>query len=137
MNVEAARVAAFNAVSAAAATITPVPPIDWPNRNLIDYSKQVDPYLGVDFIVGRSLQKSLGTADRLVRYFGQISIIVCIKEGGGTATPTVMLDKLILGLGMKSFSGLNTEAATPLRPVLEKGWHVQPLVVPCWFDDVL
>lgn len=137
MNLEQARAAAYTAFEAAVGTISPVPPIQWPNREGIDRSQQTAPYVALDFVIGRSVQKSLGTSNRTVRYVGMLAILVCVKEGAGLATPTQMLDKLILGLSLKNFSGLQFESAYPQRPTLEDGWHIQPLAVPFYFDDLL
>lgn len=136
MKIEEARVAAYTAIQAAVQTITPIPPVQWDNRNLIDPSNQTAPYIAVDFVIQNAEQMSLG-ATKVVRYTGVIALIVCLKQGSGIATATVMLDKLCLALGMKSFGSLYTHAASPLRPVLEDGWHIQPLSVPMWFDDIV
>ena len=136
MNIGAARVAAYQAVSAAVGALSPVPPVQWDNRNFIDTSTQVDPFLVVEFEVGNSLQKSLGNL-KVVRYFGQIALLVCVKEGEGIAKVTSIADPLCLALGMKNFGGLITEAVKPQRPVPDKGWHMQPLSVVFWFDDIV
>lgn len=136
MKIEEARVEAYEAVVAAAAGLSPVPAIQWDNRYVIDMASQQDLFLAVDFVIGAAHQMSLGQT-RVVRYWGQIAITVNIKEGQGIHKVTQVLDVLCLALGMKSFNGLNTQAATPQRPLLEKGWHVQPLGVPFWFDDVV
>jgi hypothetical protein len=136
VKIEQARVALYDALAAAVATLNPVPAIEWDNRFAVDMSQQTAPFLCVEFIVGAAVQKSLGMT-KVVRYIGQLAVIVNIKEGQGIARVTVILDALCLALGMKNLSGLQTEAAMPQRPVLDKGWHIQPLVVPFWFDDVV
>lgn len=136
MKLEAARAAAYTALNTVAATINPVPPIDWDNRILVDHSTQTAPYLAVDFLVATGIQKSLGQT-KVVRYIGRLVILICVKEGTGTAVALSMADTLAAGLQMTSFSGLMTEAAMPDRSFTEDGWYYQPLQVPFWFDDIV
>ena len=136
MNIESARSAAYSAVNSAVATLNPVPKVDWDNRFLVDRNNQTAPFLAVDFMLGSGVQKSLGEA-KVVRYIGQLAIAAYIKEGAGIATVTTMMDTLAHALGMKTFSGLNTQAAVPQRSLVVDGWHIQPLAVPFWFDDLV
>lgn len=127
----------MGAVQAALATISSAPLVEWPNRESVDLAQQTEPFIGVDFIVGDSLQKSLGTSNRVVRYFGMLTLTINVKLGAGLAVPTQLIDKFVLGLALKNFSGLQFEEVKPRQPLMQDGWHIQPLTVPFYFDDLL
>lgn len=135
MKAEEARIAAYGAVQAALATLQPSVQVEWDNRFQVDRSTQTEPFVLIDFVLGDGVQKSLGSV-KVKRYIGQLAILIYVKEGSGISTALKILDHLTT-IEMKNYGGLCMQASRPQAPIEDQGWHVRPLGVPFWFDDVV
>jgi len=133
MNTSEAREAIYTALVAAIPAGTPV---IWDNRDTFDLNNDQRMHIRTEFIVHASEQKSLGQL-KVVRRQGVLALMVCVKEGTGTAQAIDLAVVLCSALQMKSFSGLQTKAASPERSAKVKGWHLQPVSVPFWFDELV
>ncbi len=136
MKQEQARAALYAATASAISNLTPTPAVQWDNRNLVDMGSQVDPYLAVDFVVSGGSQKSLGKT-KVVRYLGMLVICAAAREGQGVKLLLQWLDALTSPLQMRDIGGVVTQAAMPQAPKDVLGWHIRPLALPFWYDDIV
>lgn len=107
--------------------------IEYDNRPSVDLTKQVDPYLMVDILWGRSAQLDLGTSP-MVADFGTIVLAAGVKEGGGTASLLKLLSHFRPYLQLRDNLGpVRTQAGhLGLKPLLVRGFYYQTLEVPFW-----
>lgn len=139
MNSEDARLA-ITAQLDAAFTAYPGTPVaglkvQYPNRNLIDTTKQVDPYIDLDIvnIIGRQLD--LNPAPLAAQY-GQIVITAFCKENSGSRAAGQLLDYFLPWFERKNLSGVRTEIGMYSKSSLAKGFEGFPVTVPFWWIRV-
>lgn len=129
--------AAYSALYAALASALPAgTPVLYDNRQTLDLSTEQRRHVRTEFIITSGAQKSLG-AVKVKRFQGVLAMLVCEKEGGGVLSALDLADTLGAALEMRNFSGLQTQAYSMERSAVVKGWHLQPVSVPFWFDEVV
>jgi hypothetical protein len=109
--------------------------VEYENQASIDLNAHTDPFLSCDIVYTDGTQISLGQPGG-TRYPGAIWLSSWVKEGGGTAEGNRYLKELADLFGQKAFGGVNTKAARRVPSNPHKGWYVQSLRVPHWFDDI-
>jgi hypothetical protein len=112
--------------------------IEAENRTLVDLaSPQAErPFLAWElrFLPGGG-QVSMGR-DPIVRQFGQLYLIVKVKEGQGVAAVNKLRDFVIPFVERKDWAVTRTEAALAMDPVPRLGWYHAPLLVTFWIDRI-
>lgn len=136
MNSETARVLLTTQIEAALAAYPGTKPrLQYENRNLVDTSTQVDPFVGIDIVYINGTQLDLGAKPMSVQY-GQIVITAFCKENSGTKAANVLLDYFLPWLELKEFSGVRTHSGMYSKGNSQKGWQAYPLIVPFWWTRV-
>lgn len=136
MTPDDAREVLYAAVEAAVQQLAPVPLVQWDNRNFVDLETQVDPWVGVEFLITDKQHSGLGNP-RFDRYYGHLVVMACVKQGSGIATPLKMVDSICRAVEARNFPTLSTGVGRPQRPALNKGWHIVTVAVPFDFQDIV
>jgi hypothetical protein len=103
------------------------------NRNIVDMDQQQDPFVDCKVIFSNGSQANMG--DSIIRrYYGAIYFSVYTREGEGVSEALVYLGDLEKQFSVKSFEGVNTKVAIPVPEKTAKGWCIEAIRVPFWFD---
>jgi hypothetical protein len=108
--------------------------VDYENRDFIDFTAQVNPYLAVDIVYYDGQQMDLGAAP-LVGIYGQIMLAVCVQTGRGTSDANKLMDYFTSALQLKNWSLVRTKVARPQRSVDRLGWHCLVTLVDFWYHE--
>lgn len=136
MSMEQARKDLMTAVEAARAA--------WPggalklqteNKNLIDRSTQVDPYVAASIMFMGGEQASIGDKP-LVATFGHLVLAFCTKEDQGTAGVYKLADHFARYIEFKQFTAVRTRSMLPQKAIPDRGWYDVPVLVPFWYHRV-
>lgn len=111
-------------------------PVLWDNRNSLDLGSEQRTHIRTEFIVHDSVQKSLGNT-KVVRYLGVYALLICVKEGTGTAEAVSLATTVISALQFRSLNGLQIKEVSPERAVCNKGWYQLPVGAAFWFDEIV
>lgn len=134
MNFEAARAAIAGRLSTLWTALQPNVPVDYENRALVDLARQTGPFIACDVVFGNGEQKTLGLSP-VVRYSGNISLEVWVKQGTGTATAFAYLEQLAAMFKTTYFGGVYTAAPRPIPAREQADWCVHTILVPFYFDQ--
>lgn len=136
MTIQAARLAITTQFELAlAAYPVPKPVVEYDNRNLIDTTKQVLPYISLSIF--NISGKQLDLADKpMTMQAGQIVISANVKEGGGSLVADRLLDYFIPWFELKELGIVRTHSGVASGEKTVKGWCVYPILVPFWWIRV-
>lgn len=109
--------------------------IQYENRDLIDISKQLDPYATVETVFMGGHQADLNPKPLTVQY-GQIVLSACAKLGAGSQGAARILDHFTSYLELKNFSLIRTHSGVANRAIQKAGWEIYPLIIPFWYHRV-
>lgn len=133
MSAEAANLAIIAQLDAAvAAYIGTAPKVQYPNRNLIDTTEQVEPYVGLDIVNISGKQLDLNRKPMSAQY-GQIVITAFCKENGGWLAATRLLDYFLPWFELKDLGIVRTQTGMYSKSSTVKGWEGFPVTVPFWW----
>ena len=136
MTIEAARVAItaqFDAALAAYPTTKPV--VQYPNRNLVDTTTQVLPWIELDIVNLSGMQLDLGPKPMSVQY-GQIIVTAYSKENAGARDAGMLLDYFLPWLELRNLGIVRTHSGMYSKSTVAKGWEGFPVTVPFWWTRV-
>lgn len=137
MTQEAARlaiVAQFDAALAAYPT-SPKPLAQYPNRNLIDTTTQLVPYVGLDIVNISGKQLDLNPKPLSAQY-GQIVITAFCKVNSGERDGGMLLDYFLPWFELKNLGLVRTHSGMYAKSNLFKDWEGYPIVIPFWWVRV-
>lgn len=133
MTLEAARVAITTQFELALAAYSgTAPKVQYPNRNLIDPSTQVAPWVELDIVNISGKQLDLGPAPLAAQY-GQIVLVAYAKENAGSKEAGMLLDYFLPWLERKNLGIVRTQVGMYSKSNVAKGWEGFPIVVPFWW----
>lgn len=106
--------------------------IETDNRNAVDQSQQVEPYLKVmiDFLGGHQADMA---DNPIERHYGQIVLQVVVRCGDGTAEGATLRDFIRPYFSLKNLGGLQLEAAERHKSREILGWEHLPLLATFYF----
>lgn len=102
------------------------------NRDVIDQSLQLDPYLQVTIAPMGGEAAELGP-NPLVKHTGQILISAVVKAGAGTADVKALLDFVLPYFSTQDLGTLHCQAAHGVLGYPAKGLWYQPAIVPFYY----
>lgn len=136
MTFEAARLAITGRLDAAVAAYPgTAPQVQAPNRNLIDTTTQVDPFVGLDIVNITGAQLDIGIKPLAAQY-GQIVLTAFCKENSGMRAATLLLDYFLPWFEMKDIGIVRTYAGMATKHATVKGWDGYPITIPFWWVRV-
>lgn len=108
--------------------------VEQANKDVVDQSTQVNPYLRVKVIMLTADQLDL--ADHpWVEKWGQIWLTAVCKPGEGTANVTALLDFVIPYFELKRIGGLNCQAVPSIGGKEASGLWCEPAIVNFYFQQ--
>ena len=136
MTIEAARIAIVTQLELALAAYSGTKPkVQAENRNLVDPSAQVEPYVGLDIVNITGKQLDLNPKPMSAQY-GQIVITAFCKENSGSKAAGMLLDYFVPWFELKSLGIVTTHSASYSKSNSTKGWVGYPVTVPFWWTRV-
>lgn len=107
--------------------------VNAPNRQLVDYGTQVDPFLQWDLVWRHGEQMELGE-EPVVRSDAQLIVSAAVKVGDGTLAAQQLLDFVTPYLELRTLSVARTKAAAPSPFADHNGWHYESVIIYVWYD---
>lgn len=136
MNRDEARLALTNAILALQATYPGGIPVELPNQKEVSPTERT-PYLRVVIRYQGGEQASLGRTVKHHRSYGHLLLEACVGAGTGTKVANDILQHFVPTLHMSdAHGGVRTMGAMPVGEVERDGWHVSPVIIPFWFDEL-
>lgn len=137
MNNESARLAIVTQFDAALAAYptSPKPVAQYPNRNLVDTTTQVLPWVGLDIVNISGKQLDFNPKPLSAQY-GQIVITAFCKQNSGERASGLLLDYFLPWFELKELSGVRTQTGMYAKSNPFKDWEGYPIVVPFWWVRV-
>lgn len=108
--------------------------VEYDNRISVDLTKQLTPYLTVDFKVLNGEQADLSN-NPIHRYSGVITLSAGTKEGKGSLAAYKLLDFFSSRLQRTGFGTVRTHLADAAPTSKQLGWIYYSAVVPFWSDQ--
>lgn len=111
--------------------------IEYDNRDAVDLSALLTPYLMVDILWGDGVQMDLGQRP-MVADIGSIILAAGVKEGQGTVGLLKLLQHFRAYLQLRHPLGSIKTKAAMLggRPVLLRGFYYQTMTIPFWSQNL-
>lgn len=132
---EQARVAIVTKVEALRATWAGTLAIEYDNRENINYSTQVDPFLRVNIMTIGGYQIDLARSPQQ-RVLGSIVLTAFARCGSGTKAMNDLLQHFYPDMQMTdSMSPVRTHAAQLVTAPEKNGWAGESAVIPFWYDN--
>lgn len=137
MSIEAVRQALVAQFEVALAAYVGTPPeVQYENRNTVDVSTQVDPYIGIEIVNTTGKQLDLNPSPMAVQY-GQFVLTVFCQENSGARAAALLLDHFLPYLERKELGIVRTMVATQIWAKPAIGWKPYPLVIPFWWTRIV
>lgn len=109
--------------------------VQYENRELVDITKQQDPFVTVEMVFQGGQQADLNPHP-IVAQYGSVIVTACVKSGGGSQAAAALLDHFIPYFELKNLSAIRTHAAVAHKSIPKAGWELYPLIIPFWFHRV-
>lgn len=133
MTIEAARVAIVTQFEAAlAAYPSPAPKVQYGNRNMIDTTTQVEPWVALDIVNMSGKQLDLNPKPLSAQY-GQIVITSMCKVNSGEREAGLILDYFLPFFELKNLGIVRTQAGMYSKAASVKDWVGYPITIPFWW----
>lgn len=133
MTFEAARIALTTQFEAAlAAYPSTAPKVQYDNRNLVDISKQIEPYLVFNIVNMTGRQLDLSNKPLSAQY-GQLVLTAMAKENTGSSKANTLLDFFLPRLELKELGTVRTHTGMATKSFTQNGWEGYPILIPFWW----